>query len=157
MLNMYCKGFLGRRWPMRILSRTIRKLEVMGCVRRIKARSQYEKHDRYFHRCVKLIRKPENDEWQLFWDPMRGLPAENNDDNSAVADGEGDEEDEEEEEEDMDASTTTGNQKAEGDSAAAGLQEIGRLLPQWTPDQNLNNFLFDVVSMADIRGLSTMV
>ena len=144
---------------MRILSRTIRKLEVMGCVRRVKARSQYGRHARYFHRCVKLIRQPENDEWQLFWDPMRGLPAHmraNGDVDGAIADLERDEEDEEEEEA-MDDNTNRGTQEPEGDSLNAGLQEIGRPVPQWTPDQSLNNFLLDLVSMSGTRGLSTMV
>lgn len=144
---------------MRILSRTIRKLEIMGCVRRIKARSQFGRHDRHYHRCVKLIRQPENDEWQLFWDPTRGLPAHlrgNGDDNGTIADVDGDEEDEEDEEE-MDTNIEGGSQEPEDIGAVAGLQEIGRSVPLWTPDQNLNNFLFDVVSMSDTKGSSTMV
>ena len=142
-----------------MMSRTVRKLELMGCVRRVKARSQYERHDRQFHRCVKLIREPENDEWQLSWDPVRALPARlrgNDDDNGAIAEIEGDEEDEEDEEE-MDANNARGSQELEGNTVAAGLQEIGRTVPLWTPNQNLNNFLFDIVSMSDTRGLSTMV
>lgn len=131
----------------------------MGCVRRVKARSQYERHDRQFHRCVKFLREPENAEWQLFWDPMRGLPAHlrgDGDENGTIAEAERDEEDEEEEEEIGD-NTHRETQDPEGSSVTAGLQEIGRPVSQWTPDQNLNNFLFDIVSMSDTRGLSTMV
>jgi hypothetical protein len=78
------------------------------------------------------------------------------DENGTIAEAERDEEDEEEEEEIGD-NTHRETQDPEGNSVTAGLQEIGRPVSQWTPDQNLNNFLFDIVSMSDTRGLSTMV
>lgn len=144
---------------MRMLARTIRKLEIMGCIRRVQAKSQYKRHDRHYHRCVKFIREPKDEEWQLFWDPMRALPAHlrgNADANGAIADAEGDEEEDEDEEETYDNNDRESQELGEND-ATAGLQEIVRAVPQWTPDQNLNNLLYDIVSMSDTRGLSTMV
>ncbi len=125
----------------------------MGCVRRVKARSQYTRAGRYYHRCVKLLREPENEEWQLFWDPVRGIPDHLKERDNDDADADGDEEDEDE----ADENPTTGTQDAEGDGGDGDLQEIGRPVPQWTPDQNLSNFLFDLVSKSGTKGISTMV
>ncbi|KAI9867766.1 MAG: hypothetical protein M1830_005748, partial [Pleopsidium flavum] len=124
----------------------------MGCVRRVKARSQYSKAGRYYHRCVKLLREPENEEWQLFWDPVRGVPDHLKERDDDDANAEGDEEDEDE----AGTSSKAGIEDAEGDGEEGDLQEIGRLVPQWTPDQNLSNFLFDLVSKSGTKGLSTM-
>jgi transcription factor C subunit 3 len=58
-------GF-GDTWRRRILSRAIRKLETIGCVQRVKARSQFHDTMDTLHPCVLLVREPTEFDLKLF-------------------------------------------------------------------------------------------
>jgi B-block binding subunit of TFIIIC len=53
-------------WRRRILSRTIRKFEAIGCVQRVKARSQFHDTMRTLHPCVLLVREPTEGDMKMF-------------------------------------------------------------------------------------------
>lgn len=44
-----------------------------------------------------------------------------------------------------------------GVHGADEIQEVGRPIPQWTPDQHISNFIFGLVNDAGEQGISTMV
>lgn len=53
-------------WRRRILSRTIRKFETIGCVKRVKARSQFHESMKALHPCVLLVREPTDSDMKFF-------------------------------------------------------------------------------------------
>ncbi|OKL57712.1 hypothetical protein UA08_06906 [Talaromyces atroroseus] len=53
-------------WRRRILSRTIRKFEAIGCVQRVKARSQFHDTMRSLHPCVLLVHEPTKNDMKIF-------------------------------------------------------------------------------------------
>ncbi|EED12822.1 TFIIIC transcription initiation factor complex subunits Tfc3, putative [Talaromyces stipitatus ATCC 10500] len=53
-------------WRRRILNRAIRKLETIGCVQRVKARSQFHDTMQSLHSCVLLVREPTQVDLKLF-------------------------------------------------------------------------------------------
>lgn len=57
---------IGDTWRRRILSRAIRKLETIGCVQRVKARSQFHDTMDTLHPCVLLVREPTELDLKLF-------------------------------------------------------------------------------------------
>lgn len=150
---MHHKDISDLAWESRLFSKIVRKLEIMGCLRRVKAKSQYSKPGRVYHRCIKFIREPENEEWQLFRDPVRGLHSHLKEKDNEEADADGDIEEDDEVNPDIRA----GSRDTEVNGGDEDLQEIGRAVPQWTPDKNLSNFLFELVSSSGTRGMSTMV
>ncbi|KAI9758636.1 MAG: hypothetical protein M4579_002947 [Chaenotheca gracillima] len=135
-------GVFRKAWHSRVLSRLIRKLELMGCLRRVMAASGISK-GKLIHRCVKLIREPEGKEWELFWDTTipDGLETVDDDDQGGDAnDADGKVEDLEPVLEEKEALVST----------------TRRLPPQWTPNRGLANIITDVLRNAGTDGASTM-
>ncbi|KAI9816906.1 MAG: RNA polymerase III transcription initiation factor complex subunit [Pycnora praestabilis] len=139
-------------WHSRNFGRTVRRLEAMGCVVRIKARSVYSTPSRSSHRCVKLLREPEDREWQLISDPLSSISAPSRESVNCDVDDdpEADEEDDEPE------SSLRVDDQIENVEEGNALQEVGRVLPRWTPDRPLANILFDIVDESGTDGVSTM-
>lgn len=105
--------------------------------------------------CVKFVREPENQEWQLTLEvPVsEGLLLE--DDQGSEADG------------DVEGRSNGAKQLEPDGQTQAGtnavrrkekhLQEVNRVLPQWLPNKPLGNLLFDLVQSTGKDGISTMV
>lgn len=129
-------------WRARILARTVRKFEAIGCLKRVKAASEASKKVRYYFSCVKLINEPSQRDLEVFNAGGANL-AEGN----AVEDLDLDDEDE-------------GRQVVASQPVAADmnqLRELDRVVPQWNPDRSLVNALFDLVHRAGIEGFTNRV
>ncbi|KAL1982046.1 hypothetical protein VTN96DRAFT_1816 [Rasamsonia emersonii] len=133
-------------WRWRILSRALRKFERIGCVRRVKAQSQYQETMKALHPCVMLIREPTERDLELFHQDSKILFSnleQENDNNAELED-------------DVDADPTKqGPPATNADGSLVVKQEVvegGRTLPRWTPDRNIHNLIFDVIDSAGTSG-----
>jgi B-block binding subunit of TFIIIC len=130
------------KWRARVLAKAIRKLEIIGCVRRVKAASDASKKIKLYFYCVKFIREPTERDLQAFFSP----------DTSLAAAQAGEEQENDEDEDDF----RTASQPAI-DTDNDHLEEIDRTVPQWNPDRVLANFLQDLIHGAEVQGLSNKV
>lgn len=133
-------------WRWRILSRALRKFERIGCVKRVKAPSQYQETMKALHPCVMLIREPSERDLDLFHQDSKILFSnleQENDNNAELED-------------DVDADPTKqGPPATHADESLVVKQEVvegGRTLPRWTPDRNIHNLIFDVIDSAGTSG-----
>ncbi|KAL1965751.1 hypothetical protein VTN77DRAFT_5251 [Rasamsonia byssochlamydoides] len=134
-------------WRWRILSRALRKFERIGCVKRVKAQSQYQETMKALHPCVMLIREPTERDLQLFHEDSKVLFSnleQENDKNAELDD-------------DVDADTTRQGPSATNAGGPLVVKEEvvdegGRVLPRWTPDRNIHNLIFDVIDSAGTTG-----
>ena len=136
---------------MKVLARTLRQLEALGCVKQVRAQANSNTPTSLYFRCVKLIREPDETEWQLFLSPHRGHSNATTvrEDEDLDADGEIDDE------YDLEASPSL---RTEGNSSLVKSSgEVGRPIAQWDGHRCLNNLLFDLIDRAGTRGMSTMV
>jgi hypothetical protein len=130
------------QWRARVLSRAVRKLEAIGCLKRVKAASELSKEVRYYFPCIKLIREPSERDLDAFHTSGTSLADEH-------AFDEPDLEDEDD-----------AGQSVVGQLSSAGknrLEEVDRLVPQWNPDRSLTNTLFDLVHQAGVQGFTNRV
>lgn len=132
------------KWQVRVFSRVIRKLEVIGCLKRVKAASEESKKVRYYFYCVKLIHEPSASDLDAFYASGTSITHDHAVEGS-------DPEDEAE------TAHTMGGKTPGADAAANQLEEVGRILPQWNPDRPLANLLCDVVHEAGLRGFTNRV
>ncbi len=139
---------------MRVCAATVRKLEVMGCVRRVRARSIYSRTEQATHRSVKFLREPKEHEWNLQWDASHGIAdnLRNEDELDEVED-----EDEDAIADRLPSESARPSAEPQNALIVKDLQEASRVLPQWTPNRPLSNQLFDLVEAAGTEGISTMV
>ena len=136
---------------MRVLARTIRQLEALGCVKQVRAQANSNLPTTLYFKCVKLIREPTETEWQLFLSPHRGLLSLINarEGEDVDADGEVDE--------DYDADDPAVPGKDNVGAPTKNLEEVRRPICQWDGDRCLNNLLFDLVKRSGTQGMSSMV
>ena len=136
---------------MKVLARIVRQLEALGCIKQVRAQANSNLPTALYFRCIKLIREPDETEWQSFISPHRGLPNSTaaGDDDDPDADGEADGE--------YGAEPSTYSQNNEEGPPIKNLREVGRPIAQWDGDHCLNNFLFDLIDNSGTRGMSTMV
>jgi transcription factor C subunit 3 len=73
-------------WRRRILSRAIRKLETIGCVQRVKARSQFHETMKSLHPCVLLVREPTEVDLKLFKSDYKTILSATDQENEEVED-----------------------------------------------------------------------
>ncbi|EEP79975.1 predicted protein [Uncinocarpus reesii 1704] len=138
-------------WRSKILRRAIRKLEAIGCVRRVHAVSQYSEVTLSAHPCVMLIREPTEKDIQLFHDDSSAVIASLQQGDV----GNLDDAEEQDEDEDMEDMLTTG--PLQSTEVKGGIvQDVGRIIPGWTPDQSLPNFIFNLVDGAGPRGMNNL-
>ncbi|OJD11358.1 hypothetical protein AJ78_07860 [Emergomyces pasteurianus Ep9510] len=135
------------RWRGRILGRAIRKLERIGCVRRVRAVSQYSDKMKTRHPSIMLIRELTENDLRLFLEDSRTLITYI-------------------EQEDMDATELDQDQSQQnpthemseikrdvaGTPEVEYLEQIERIVPRWTPDQILPNLIFDIVDKSGREG-----
>lgn len=138
------------RWKKRHRVSIQRRLEHTGCIKEVNAHALFgERLTTGRFRCIKLVREPTEADWQAFMkindQSLRGPGAEGHLQQSTLDD---DEEDE----------VAEISQQADQETdLMAELQKIERPIPQWTPEQPLNNFIFNLVHQAGEKGISTMV
>ena len=133
----------------------MRKLEYIGCIRRVRAAPEAATGKRTYQ-CIKLIREPEDPDWRLTRDRsfVGGLALPKEAIGAADVDAESDDNLDEREDRLLSA-----NQPYELDGPAgdrSNLRELGRVLPQWLPGKLPTNLIFDVVEASGIEGISTM-
>ncbi|WEW61236.1 hypothetical protein PRK78_006726 [Emydomyces testavorans] len=136
-------------WRSKVLRRAIRKLEAIGCVRRVQAVSQYFEITQSSHPCVMLIREPTEKDIRLFHEDSSAVIAilqqdsiENLDDAQA----------QDEDREDITTPDTFRSSHGQKDT----VQDAGRIIPQWTPDQSLPHLLFKLVDKAGSSGMDNL-
>ncbi|OJD22384.1 hypothetical protein ACJ73_06270 [Blastomyces percursus] len=133
-------------WRGRILGRAIRKLERIGCVRRVRAVSQYSDKMKTTHLSVMLIRELTDNDLRLFLEDSRTLMTylEQEDLDAAEMDQDQDQQD-----------TIDEIPEVKRDASAPEveyLEQMGRVVPRWTPDQILPNLIFDIVHKSGREG-----
>lgn len=134
------------RWRARTLARVIRKLEAIGCLKRVKAASEASKEVRYYFNCIKLIHEPSDRDLEAFRRTSMSLVDEQAAEEPDM---------EEDDDDDDDASQAMAKQTAAGNGNQ--LEEVDRLVPQWHPDRILANALFDLLHDAGIQGCTNRV
>lgn len=147
--NLLC---FSDRWRWKALSRALRKFERIGVLKRVKAMSQYQDTMYKFRSCVMLLREPSKKDFELFHE--FGLNLFTNMGQKEDVD-EPDEDLEEENERDISSATnegTVGMIKRE-----ESVEESGRPLPTWTPDQNFHRLIFDAIDKAGKSGITNHV
>lgn len=133
---------MSTRWQARALGKVIRRLEVIGCLRRVKAASEASKKVGYYFDCVKLIQEPSEQDLKTFETSGPGITAEH-----AIEEPDLENED--------DAFQTMAGQVPGMDGKQ--LEEVGRIIPQWNPDRPLSNCLLHVVQQAGTQGYTNRV
>ncbi|KAK2753167.1 RNA polymerase III transcription initiation factor complex subunit [Arachnomyces sp. PD_36] len=137
-------------WRWRILSRALSKLERIGCVKRLRAQSQYKL--KTYHPSVMLIREPTERDLQLFHENSKGLLTFSESGQTAGQELE-------------DGAETNRKVRSKSSPLSGGkvraprkenIQESGRIVPRWTPGRSLSNMIFDVVDKAGPQGMPNM-
>ncbi|KLJ08972.1 hypothetical protein EMPG_15603 [Blastomyces silverae] len=134
------------RWRGRILGRAIRKLERIGCVRRVRAVSQYSDKMKSRHQSVMLIRELTENDLRLFLEDSRALMTylEQEDLDAAEMDQDQGQQDTIDEISEVKRDVST--------PEVEYLEQMGRVVPRWTPDQILPNLIFDIVHKSGREG-----
>ncbi|KAK2882492.1 hypothetical protein FQN49_000291 [Arthroderma sp. PD_2] len=133
------------RWHGKILRRAIRKFEAIGCVRRVRAVSQYSNSMKSLHPSVMLIREPTEKDIKLFHEDSKGLISslEQLDADMGIDEDQGQE--------------IVVDSSLEADSSKGSyVVDAGRVVPQWVPDRTLPNLVFDAINQAGARGISNI-
>ncbi|KAJ5648162.1 hypothetical protein N7490_004534 [Penicillium lividum] len=133
-------------WRSRILSRTVRKYEKIGVLKRVRVKSQYD----MMHPCVMLLREPTATDVQKWFEFSR-YGFTRGDDDPADMDEDMDLE--------ADATEQIVDEPGEGDMQVKNERVVdsGRIVPVWTPDRMLGNQLFDIIDKAGTSGITNDV
>ncbi|EEQ84454.2 uncharacterized protein BDCG_01259 [Blastomyces dermatitidis ER-3] len=133
-------------WRRRILGRAIRKLERIGCVRRVRAVSQYSDKMKTRHQSVMLIRELTDNDLRIFLEDSRTLMTylEQEDLDAAEMDQDQGQQDTIDEIPEVKRDVST--------PEVEYLEQMGRVVPRWTPDQILPNLIFDIVHRSGQEG-----
>ncbi|KAJ5948664.1 hypothetical protein N7454_001971 [Penicillium verhagenii] len=125
-------------WRSRILSRTVRKYEKIGVLKRVRVKSQYN----MMHPCIMLLREPTKSDIAKFFEfTQHGFT--------------GDEEDPADADEELDVEADSSKQNIADQED--GVVDSGRTIPAWTPDRVLCNQLFDIIDKAGTSGITNEV
>ncbi|KAJ6021085.1 hypothetical protein N7540_006589 [Penicillium herquei] len=132
-------------WYTRVLSRALRKLEQIGVVRRVRAKSQFG----LMHSCVQLIREPTPKDLEKFHVFSKDGIDGTEEDQADI-----DEEMELDAEEQATEKPQTDTETETGIIAPDTIIQSARTVPKWTPDRNLANQVLDVVDQAGTKGIT---
>lgn len=131
-----------------VLRKAIRKLEAIGCVRRVEAIS-YDVMQSYAS--IMLVREPTEKDIELFHDDSTAVIASLQQEGFDSTDVQSQAQDER-----MD--DLLGSSIVEvADRKQNIIQTAGRKIPQWTPDESLPHLLFNLVDQAGTRGMDNIV
>ncbi|KAK2745430.1 hypothetical protein FQN57_003773 [Myotisia sp. PD_48] len=139
-----------QRWRSQILARAIRKLEAIGCLRRVKAVSQYSEQMKSLHSSIMLVREPTEKDIKMFHEDSKSLLSSIERGDVGSADAEADADDDQETDIVVDPALTADS------SNKNYVVDAGRAVPQWTPDRILANQVFDAVDRAGKSGIKNL-
>lgn len=139
-----------------IYKRLIKKLELVGCIRRVKANADEAAGGRLYS-CLKYIREPTKDEWRLPWNLSVPVGVSLANEISPEFDAEGENDEDEEQGASLQPANPVNGEAASIQENDGKLQEVGRILPQWRPSKPMGNLLRDIIEKAGTEGISTMV
>jgi transcription factor C subunit 3 len=128
----------------KLLTRVIRRLEAIACIRSVMALSQYSEITRKRYLSVKFIREPTEAERQTLFDDARlngGPPGDQDDAENSEA-----------EDELVDDSTIDG-----GRETTEAIHLVERLIPQWIPGTRLPNLIIKAVDQSGLKGMNNIV
>ncbi|KAI9765722.1 MAG: hypothetical protein M1840_007155 [Geoglossum simile] len=172
-------GIFDLKWQSRILSKMLRRLEVMGCVRRVRAETQFSKPGN-FSNCVKFLREPEAKEWNAIAKAAYQAPHSECRDTGKDAESDAEDGGEVVNFVDEGGRLETANQPGPPNSIsetaeaierrntgmelttarsiapAGGARDIRKPLPRWRKDLAPGNLLFQIIAASGIEGISTM-
>ncbi|EEH35572.2 hypothetical protein PAAG_06619 [Paracoccidioides lutzii Pb01] len=146
-IDLKAKLGMDGRWRGRVLGRAIRKLERIGCIRRVRAVSQYSDMMRTRHPSVMLIRDLTENDLRLFLEDSRSLVTylEQEDMDAVEMDQDQGQQD-----------TVDGIPEIKRDIASPPevqyFEQMGRVVPRWIPDRTLPNMIFDIVDKSGREG-----
>ena len=130
------------RYRLRVLARALRRLEAIGCIRRVKAFSQYT---RMMHRVlsIELLREPTESDRKKFLEHTRAI--------TSLAD--------KDDADDVEADEDQGEEVEAGDSRSKQVVKVPkRPVPQFVPGvTTLPNLLFKIINESGTRGMTNMV
>ncbi|KAH8696730.1 hypothetical protein BGW36DRAFT_322197 [Talaromyces proteolyticus] len=117
------------QWRWRILSKTVIKFEAIGCVRRVRARSQFHDAMKALHPCVLMLREPTDADMKLFKSDYKTLFQSIDQDVASTAD-----------------------QDSEDIEESSELQTSEHQAIEWTPDISVPNLIADIISRSGSTG-----
>lgn len=133
-----------------------RKWETLGFVQRVRANASIDERPRkYLHRCVKLLRLPQEDDWLAFFSLKREYGSRRK---RVDADDDGEVEGDVDEDYIVDTSIPVDFNKVivRGDGEEP-LPRFRRNIPTWTAHRTLPNILREVVHDFGTKGMSLVV
>jgi hypothetical protein len=127
----------------KLLTRIIRKLEAISCVRSVMALSQYSQITRKRYLSVKFIREPTEAERQTLFDDTRP---------NGTGVGNQDEAENSEAEDELAEDSII-----DGGRGTTEVIEVGRLMPKWIPGTRLPNLVIKLVDQSGLKGMDNLV
>lgn len=151
-----CKRKLGivtKTWEMKSLWRSMRRLEGLGLVKKVKAQIKGHASTHKWYRCIKLVREPTQRDRMIFVTmSMKEAKKQRSEVEAGDDDAEGDLDPAEPAEEDQDAEASQALAQQDND-----VQEIKRHPPQWDPDRPVINLLWDIINTSGRLGATTAI
>lgn len=149
-----CKRKLGittKTWEMKSLWRSMRRLEGLGLVKKVKAQIKGYTASHKWYRCIKIVREPTQRDRMIFVTMSMKEAKKHKRETEAGydEDAEGDL-DPDEEHDEAGASQALVQQESD-------VQEIKRLPPQWDPDRPVINLLWDIIKTTGHSGSTTAI
>ncbi|KAF8450108.1 hypothetical protein BGX38DRAFT_1269609 [Terfezia claveryi] len=153
------------RFHFRAFARIIRRVEKTGCLKRIRVPLKLTRHkktrtiptgftDKCLARCIKLIREPNEQDWEQTLSVTLKRDADDVEDENGEGGNEGDDDGEKDNDQDdeLDHDAVAKLENVEGDL----VEESSRIIPSWVPDRSLENIIYDAVDAAGVDGVSSM-
>ncbi|KAK2797246.1 hypothetical protein FQN51_008769 [Onygenales sp. PD_10] len=148
-IDLKAKLGMEDRWRGKVLGRAIRKLERIGCVRRVRAVSQYSDVMKSRHPSIMLIREPTETDLRLFHEDSRSLMSYLEQEDADMM-----EVDQEQSQQDGGEEFPVIKRDIANEPEVEYLEQVGRIVPQWTPDRPLSNMIFDIIDKAGREGMT---
>ena len=134
----------------KLLAQAVRRLELIGCLQRVRAAGALKLSGKIFHRCVKLLREPKEEDWQTFFDPRTDFALK-----STLND------------EDLEETVTGGDEDYQIDNSiivddsneesVRDCRSIVACVPRWVPDRPLGHVVYDVAFQGGTKGVTLSV
>ncbi|OJD30582.1 tfiiic transcription initiation factor complex subunits tfc3 [Diplodia corticola] len=149
-----CKRKLGittKTWEMKSLWRSMRRLEGLGLVKKVKAQIKGYAASQKWYRCIKMVREPTQRDRMIFVTmSMKEAKKHKRETEAGVDEDAEGYLDPDEETEEAGASQALVQQESD-------VQEIKRLPPQWDPDRPVINLLWDIIRSTGHSGATTAI
>ena len=127
-------------------------MESIGCLQRVRAAGVTKRPGKTFHRCVKLLREPTEEDWQGFFDLRMDHALKANIQNEhELEEANGDESYQ------IDRSIVVDDSHEENTELEHERNLSRGVVPQWCPDRPLAHILYEVASRGGVKGVSFSV